>query len=620
MPTTHDHWSREPGRWEATLAPEAWATIPMIATPRPSPDGRRIAYLRGYDGRLDVWVVDSDGGFPMQLTDAARPQGPDLSQRQATSIAWTPDSRDVVFASNREGKLWRVSASGGPSRPIDEAAGNHHSPAVSPDGTRVAYVAERGEQVDIFVAALNGSWVRQMTSTADDEYVAEPKWSPDGRRLLWVQWPHFAMPWDETAIVVADVESGERSERWVVAGGERTVNNWPQWHPDGATIVYISDRGGEHPTPWQVRADGSSPEPLIPPTSNDYLWPCVSPDGRAVAFTRNADNETNICIWRDGELRQVTHEPGVHSELAWIDERRLVCVYQSPLQPPDLWSVTLDGERRQLTCSATGGVAGSNLTLPQVISWTSRDGTPVHGMLFTPSQTRPGEHPLVVHIHGGPVGQANKTWIPWIQYLVQRGYLVLVPNYRGSKGYGRTFMEQLYGDWGGGDLDDNITGAEAVIAGGLIDRSKVVATGGSAGGYGTLICMTRAPEFFKAGICRYGIADLTTFTDRTWVFEKHYIAQLMRGPGGRLAELYRERSPLTHVDKVRGPLLILQGEDDIVCHRSEMDKMAEALRRAGKYVEYQVYPDEGHGWKHVSTIVDDAQRSDDFLVRMVLNR
>ncbi|HUG15128.1 MAG TPA: hypothetical protein VMM78_08915, partial [Thermomicrobiales bacterium] len=81
------HWSNEPGRWNATLAPEAWATIPTISTPRVSPDGRRVAYSRGYDGRLDVMTVDVDGGAPLQLTDVANPQGPDLSQRQATSIA-----------------------------------------------------------------------------------------------------------------------------------------------------------------------------------------------------------------------------------------------------------------------------------------------------------------------------------------------------------------------------------------------------------------------------------------------------------------------------------------------------------------------------------------------------
>lgn len=618
MGTAKDHWSREPGRWEATLAPEAWATIPVIATPKVSPDGTKIAYSRGYDGRLDVMLVDVEGGPSLQLTDVARPQGPDLSQRQAFSIAWTPDSREIVFASTQQGKLWKVAASGGPSRPIDEAPGNHHSPAVSPDGSRVAYVAEREEQVDIFVASIDGSHVRQVTSAdpADDEYVAEPKWSPDGSRLVWMQWPHYDMPWDEAALVVANADGTERT---VIAGGGRVVNNWPQWSPDGHWIAFMSDRATGHPNLHRVRPDGSGLECLVQERA-DHLWPCWSPDGTMLAYTRNADNENQIWIWSDGRARPVTAEPGVHSDLMWIDNRRLVCIFQSPLAPPDIWVVTTDGERRQVTHSATGGVLGGDLVLPEVISWRSRDALEITGMLFTPRNPRRGEHPLVVLIHGGPVGQWNKQWIPWSQYLVQRGYVVLVPNYRGSKGYGRDFMEALYGDWGGGDLEDNITGAEAVIAGGLVDPDKVVATGGSAGGYSTLICMTKAPGFFKAGIARYGIADLATFTDTTWVFERHYIAKLMGGPGGRRPDLYRERSPLTYVNDVRGPLLILQGEDDIVCHRSEMDKMAEALKKAGKHVEYIVYPDEGHGWKHVSTIIDDAKKSDDFLVRMVLNR
>ena len=232
---------------------------------------------------------------------------------------------------------------------------------------------------------------------------------------------------------------------------------------------------------------------------------------------------------------------------------------------------------------------------------------------------RPGQHPLVVHIHGGPVGQSLMNWTGHIQYLVGRGYVVLAPNYRGSLGYGRAFMEKLYGDWGGGDLADNITGAEAIIAGGLVDRRKVVAMGGSAGGYSTLICLTKAPDFFRAGVCRFGIADLATFTDTTWIFERHYIAKLMGAPGAH-SDLYRDRSAINFVDDVKEPLLILQGEEDIVCHPSQMAMMVEALRRANKDVEYHTYPGEGHGWRRVGTMIDDARRVDDFLVRKVLNR
>jgi dipeptidyl aminopeptidase/acylaminoacyl peptidase len=432
---------------------------------------------------------------------------------------------------------------------------------------------------------------------------------------MWVRWPHYDMPWDETAIVVA---GSTRGSAMTLAGGERVSNNWAQWSPDGQWIAFTSDRDREHPNLWRMKADGSSAEALVS-EDNDHHRPVWSPDGKRIAYTRNAGNENQIWVWENGKARQITDEPGVHSDLAWIDDERLLCVFESPLLPPDLWVVGLDGERRRLTQSATGAVLGGKLKLPEVIEWTSRDGLPVTGMLFEPNEIQPGRHPLVIHIHGGPVGQANKTWIPWIQQLVQQGYLVLVPNYRGSKGYGRGFMEKLYGDWGGGDLNDNVTGAEAAVARGAVDPKRIVATGGSAGGYSTLVCVTKAPEFFKAGIARYGISNLKTFHEKTWVFERYYLAKLMGGTGGQRSELYGDRSPINFIDDVRGPLLILQGDVDIVCHRSEMDRMHAALEAAGKDVEYKVYDHEGHGWKLNSTIIDDAKRSEAFLKRAVLD-
>jgi len=614
MPTSSDHWSREPGRWPAALSPEAFAAVPTITTPCPSPDGRRIAYSRALDGRVDLWVVGTAGELPLQLTDQAALQGPDPNQRHAASIAWTPDGSHLVFASSKDGKLWTVPAGGGPSRPVEEGPGNHHSPAVASDGTRVAFVAERGEEVDIALADVDGRSFRLLS--AGDEYVLQPHWSPDGRRLLYGQWAHYDMPWDERALVVAEVESGERR---VVAGGTGVTNADAVWSPDGSAIAYISDRDGDFGNLWRCDADGSNARRLVPEEAQ-HATPAWSSDGRRVAYTRNDDGDCQIWCWEDDRTRQVTHEPGVHAEIGWVDNERLVCTFSSPIRPADLYLLdSSGGQRRQLTQSATGGILGGELVMPEHVAWQSSDGLDVHGLLFTPGETRPGQHPLVVHIHGGPVGQTLANWQGHVQYLVGRGYLVLAPNYRGSKGYGRGFMEQLYGDWGGGDLQDNLAGARMVIEHGLVNPRKVVAMGGSAGGYGTLICMTKAPEFFRAGVCRFGVADLATFTDTTWVFERHYMARLMGAPGAN-SGLYRDRSPIHHVANVREPILILQGEADIVCHPSQMQSMVDALRGASKDVEYHTYPGEGHGWKRVATIVDDANRVDDFLVRKVLNR
>ncbi|MFN8541883.1 MAG: S9 family peptidase [Thermomicrobiales bacterium] len=617
MPTAANHWSKEPGRWEPGFSPEAYALVPTITTPRPSPDGRQIAYSRGFDGRLDLWVIDADGGWPLQLTDAAPPQGPDPNQRHASAIAWTPGGERVVYASTREGKLWSVAANGGAARPNDEAAGNHHSPAVSPDGMRVAYVSERGESVTIVVADIAGSWTR--TISVGDEYVMQPRWSPDGNSLLYGQWPHYDMPWDERALVIANVETGERR---IVAGGGCVVNGDGVWSPDGTQIAFVSDQDHEYANLWVMDADGGNARPLVR-EDNRHLSPAWSPDGRRIAYVRNDDGDCQLWCWEGGETRQITREPGHCSEPAWLDDHQLVYVHSSPLSPADLYVVDArNGVRRQLTRSATGGLLDVGMVMPEHVAWESRDGLPIHGLLFSPVDARPGEHPLVVSIHGGPVGQTLVDWRAGghIQYLVSRGYVVIAPNYRGSLGYGRSFMEKLYGDWGGGDLDDNITGAEFAIDRGLVNPRKVVAMGGSAGGYSTLICLTKAPDFFRAGVCRFGIADLSTFTDTTWVFERHYIAKLMGAPGTANSALYRDRSPITHVDAVKEPLLILQGDSDIVCHPSQMASMVDALKRAGKDVESHTYAGEGHGWRKVSSLVDDAKRIDDFLVRKVLNR
>ena len=609
-----DHWSREPGRWTSAMTPEAYATIPTITTPCPSPDGTRVAYSRAYDGRVDLYVIRADGGTPLQLTDAVTLQGPDPNQRHATSIAWTPDGQQLVFAGNQDKKLWIVSADGGPSHVIDEGPGAHHSPAVAPDGRRVAFVAERGERVDLMVADLDGRMLRVMS--AGDDHVLQPRWSPDGTRVLYGQWPHYDMPWDERALIVVDIA---RDERRVIVGGTRVTNADAVWSPDGQQIAFVSDRAGDFGNLWLCDAIGDHLQSLVPEQAQ-HAAPTWSPDGRQIAYLRNVDGDVQVWCWDGSNARQVTHQAGVHGEVAWLDDRRLVCTYASPTLPADLWVIdATDGTRRQLTQSATGGVLGGNLVEPEHVSWASPDGLTIHGLLFTPRQTVPGQHPLVLSIHGGPVGQTLASWQGHVQYLVGRGYVVLAPNYRGSKGYGRAFMEKLYGDWGGGDLEDYLSGARMVIEQGLINPRKVIAMGGSAGGYSTLICMTKAPDFFRAGVCRFGIGDLTTFTDKTWVFERHYIAKLM-GPPAQNSALYYDRSPVNFVDDVREPLLILQGEEDIVCHPSQMEGMVDALRGSRKDVEYHTYPGEGHGWKRVSTIIDDAKRIDDFLVRKVLNR
>ena len=296
----------------------------------------------------------------------------------------------------------------------------------------------------------------------------------------------------------------------------------------------------------------------------------------------------------------------------------LFSLHDSPIAPADIWSVNVeDRSTRQLTHSAIGGIETNDLVMPETVTWTSEDGFEVHGNLFVPAEVRKGEHGCLVQIHGGPINQSRMNWNAQIQYFVQRGWVVVQPNYRGSLGYGRTYREALFGAWGDGDLRDNIGGIELCAERGLIRHDRVVAWGGSAGGYSTFVCMTRAPEVFAGGVALYGLTDIYPFGWETHRYERYYIQSIM-GPSDENYATWWERSPINFVEHVRSPMLILQGDSDPVVNPSQSDTFVRELERMNRDFEYEIYEGEGHGFRKIRNIIDSTERIDRFLRQKVL--
>ena len=222
---------------------------------------------------------------------------------------------------------------------------------------------------------------------------------------------------------------------------------------------------------------------------------------------------------------------------------------------------------------------------PQPAAWRGKDGVEVHGLLYTPllppGRAAPaGRPPAIIRVHGGPTAQARAAFSPDVQFFVTRGYAVLDVNYRGSTGYGRAYMEALRGQWGVRDVEDAIGGARYLTAQGLADPAKLVILGGSAGGYTVLRALVTQPRFFKAGVCLYGVSNLFTLAADTHKFEERYLDSLL-GPLPEAAAIYRERSPIFHVEKIVDPMVIFQGETDEVVPRAQSDAIVESLRRRG---------------------------------------
>ncbi|MEQ8789935.1 MAG: prolyl oligopeptidase family serine peptidase [Pirellulaceae bacterium] len=225
-----------------------------------------------------------------------------------------------------------------------------------------------------------------------------------------------------------------------------------------------------------------------------------------------------------------------------------------------------------------------------------------------------GRPPLIVYVHGGPTSQATARWLPDVQFLATRGYAVLLVNYRGSTGYGRDYMLKLRGSWGICDVEDCVSGVRHLVDKGKVDPRRTAIMGGSAGGFTVLQTMITQPESFDAGVCLFGVADQFHLAAQTHKFESRYLDSLL-GPLPEAAEVYRQRSPVLHADKIKRPLAVFQGADDRVVPREQSDRIVEALQRSGVPHEYHLYEGEGHGWRRSETIEHYYTALDAFLRR-----
>jgi dipeptidyl aminopeptidase/acylaminoacyl peptidase len=288
--------------------------------------------------------------------------------------------------------------------------------------------------------------------------------------------------------------------------------------------------------------------------------------------------------------------------------------------PPRVLSSTSDDTSRIWRRAAVEALDDSQLADVEAITWQGHDGEDVHGLYYAPHNpdyTADGAPPLIVRPHSGPTSQQSAEYDDEAQFFATRGYALLYVNYRGSTGYGKAYMNKHAGSWGVYDVQDCITGAQHLVNAGKADADKLVIMGSSAGGFTVLQALVEEPGFFKAGIVSYGVSDQFALAQDTHKFEERYSEWLL-GSLPEAADIYRERSPLLHAERISDPLLVFQGGDDHVVPQSQSDDLVNALRRNGTPHEYRVYDDEGHGFRQPETIKDFYQRIEKFLLKYVI--
>ena len=622
------------GLWDSPVTPKSLAASLRLAEPTWDTDGQTLAWVEGRSDRGLIVVQDIAGGAIRDLTPG------ELSVRASVGYGggdFTLAHGVAYFVAQGNQRIYRQELAGGPARPITPAFGAAAHPVVSPDGRWLAFVHSYEDVDAIAVVDTEGRhWPARLASGRD--FYMQPAWHPDGDRLAWVEWDHPNMPWDGTDLKLGQLAFPEGvppalASSETIAGGKQIAAYGPTFTHDGQALVFATDETGwgqiyrrELATDATKQLTSGEAEHAEPAWTQGMRRFAVTRGGRIIAIRNERGFNRFVSIGPDGDVRDEGPRHPEYTALASPAASpvhdRVAFLGASGVQPPRVATLDFATEapaevRRR---SDTESIPADALSSPEAVSWTSFDAEEAHGLYFAPASDgfeAEGAPPLIVLVHGGPTSQVQAGWNQQAQFFTTRGYAVLVPNYRGSTGYGRDYMLKLRESWGVYDVQDAKTGAEMLAERGLADRSRLIIMGGSAGGYTVLQSLVDVPGFYKAGICLYGISNQFILASDTHKFEARYSESLL-GPLPEAAARYRDRSPLFHAEKIVDPVCIFQGDIDKVVPREQSDAIVASLRARGVPHEYHVYEGEGHGWRKAETIEDFYTKCDRFLRQHVL--
>ena len=546
--------------------------------------------------------------------------------------AWFRHGGVVFCSSFDDSRLYKIDLPGSEPQPITPEPPEPHAfryadGRVFADGRLIICVREThgaGEpQNELVVLPTDGSVEPHVIASGRDFYAA-PRPSPDGTALAWLAWDHPHMPFEGTDLCVGALAGdGAMSNGRRVAGSEQESIFQPEWGPDGL-LYFVSDRTG-----WSnlyVERDGEVHALTSEQAELGYpqwvfdlsRYAFLGDDRIACIFTRSAVDGLEILDLESGKLTSLDLPFSSYSSPALRSHgTRVVFPAASPTQPSAVIELdTESGERQVLRRSTEMELDERYIVVAQAVEFPGTGGQMSHGFYYAPTNPdyegpRGELPPLVVLVHGGPTAHVTTALDLEIQLFTSRGIAVIDLNYGGSTGYGREYRDRLRGTWGVVDVEDSAAAVRYLAERGDVDPGRVQITGGSAGGYTTLMALAVRDEF-ASGASYFGVADLVTFHAETHKFESHYDDYLV-GPWPEAMDLYRERSPVTHADSISDPLLLLQGLDDKVVPPSQSEIIVEALKRRGVPYAYIAFEGEGHGFRKAENMKRAADAHLSFL-------
>ena len=599
--------------WEAPIGggavKPAWTTAARESDIVPSPDLTRVAFVRHSAGRSDSTVHTSDL-VVRSLTNGSEST---LAQDNVSimRLVWSPDGASLAYTTG--------------SKTIN------HDEAPAYSGDKIIY--RIWEYVPGQINAVKVAGGQPVTIGTPGEYGG----------LAWVDATHLvydgqSKDFKKYSIYVADVFDGKphaiheitEDQFWSIPDwGEAGAQPWPS--PDGKWIAFLSDEDGWDHLYVMPSAGGNA----VPITRGKFeAWrPAWSHDSKRIAFDANepdrpGDRHVGIAeIGGDPSHATVTYITtgnGTNIEPHWSeDDRYLVYQHTDTRNSADFFAIEVKANSKpiRLSDSMPTGIDKSQFVEPQFVHFPGADGRPVPGWLFVPKNLdRTKKHPAIIWIHGDGVNQNYDGWhvqrnyavyYSFHQYLLQQGYVVFAPDYRGSIGYGRDWRNGVYMDVGGKDAKDAWMSANYLKALPYVDSDRIGIWGLSYGGFFTLIAMTDQPKLFRAGVDVAGVVDYAMYYSDP--YHGDWTASRIGTPEQN-PQVYSNASPISHIDRLERPLLVLHGTSDVnVPYLESVWLIDEALKKGkGDLVSYMMYPGEFHYFTRAHILLDAWHRVDDF--------
>ncbi|MGQ0548406.1 MAG: S9 family peptidase [Armatimonadota bacterium] len=571
-----------------------------------SPDGSRMLFTsdRGAAGApgdkkpAHLWMIPAGGGEADRVTEA---------EHSPNEAVWSPDGTWIAFSGkaarsekpasdvkiitrmkhkydgegfwdDRYKHIFVVPAAGGPARAVTSGDFDHRQPVWSPDGGRLAFVANRSEDADS--TNITDVWVLRAATgdlrrvTAGLGPASSPAWSPDGTMIAYLGHDNACMGASNTMLWVVPADGGAP--------------------PRVLTRHY--DRSLMHHLVTDMRAHPAAGQPT---------W---SPDGRFV-FVMVADGGSTqlaAAAVATGSVRLMTHgRREIYGESYDADRRRVAMAISDPATPGDIWTAAVAGleegdptipsaSERRLTAVNRALLDGVTLSAPERFTYRGADDWTIEGWVIHPVDLEGGKrHPAILSIHGGPHFAYGDAFFFEFQVLAALGYGIVLTNPRGSQGYGQNFTAATHHDWGGKDYGDIMDGLDAALARyPHLDRDRLGIGGGSYGGYMTNWVIGHTNRF-KAAVTMRSISNcLSQWGTSDMAYFKGYWE--FPGDPWDSPAFYWEKSPLAYVKNVTTPLLIEHSEGDLRCPIGEAEQLFTALKKQGKEVVLVRFPNETH--------------------------